>query len=1000
MKKALLFCAAVLLSSAAFATPPNTPVLDGQPIEYDTTDLRGSFQGASSWGANGTLSNLFVTWDAEYLYVALQAWQADNNKLVVLLDVDPGAGTGATTTANWTSIEPSFIKYNDYGWVSASGFGLDYMLASEGTYNNVIRVNYDGAVTPSTNNMESLFDQGNSGTPVGSPIDMAARNDATACPHKGFETRIPWAVLYEGTRWGTVEAGETVPRGAILRVLAGIHNNDPASAWSSPDTIPNQAVTNHVNGILTTATYLDVILDSDNDGLPDLLAGDVNAPYIRTATGAVGSPSIYVGFNEPVTVASVENKANWSVGGVVPVTAAAQGQDGVLLTLPAPVASTDLLLIRAAGVEDASANSRTTEFCLYPAANAIPTAVEVTFQVNTNSGMGLFTPRPDAFFINGSALPLEWGYPPAEIVSLAPLPGSNGWAYATVTFPPGTPATIYYKYSGRIDGTNNYEAIRLTDFADASRPLALNTNGMPITVVDYLGAVAHPLRNPGDTNLPSAQNQLFKDPRRGDAGVRVRREILFQLDLSLRRRDNLARVMVLGSDPLRGFNSNGDDEGGTASDYPDNSAYVDWDTAGIELVDDGTLGDDTPGDGIYSRLWAFSTDGYDAAIEPNSPYSLVGGATAVYYPEEIPGTEPYLGDTYWIARRSPRSMVYKFYVLTTGDNHYESPGSNLNYYVVDPEDTAQIVLAPHVWDNDAIPPPPPSNAPTMTDVSIAGTIATVLFENVPNEGAHGVKISTNLLNGFDNYGHRAIIGEVVGDKRQWSASIAEASPLREFYAAYAGLEPTPTPTYWEPNANIPIGATTVRVYFCQFQSNISGMRTMHLTGTFRPAPGWDEGLPMTFIGNGTWMIDLALPAATDGSGVKFKPRGGPTYVWYETGGDFQFVRGTGGVTMTPMPPVPGELFTITLDAAGTPLATATNIDLHMGFDNWQDVQESPRPAMTNTDGTVWEYSFAVSTNYSVSIDWVFTGYPNGSTNQTWYSDFNWHAFMAPYYNAP
>lgn len=997
MKHALWFCIPVLLASAAFATPPNTPTLDGRPIEYDDYDYRSTFQGASAWGANGTLTNLFVTWDATYLYVALQAWQADNNKLVVLLDVDPDAGTGATTTTNWTSVDPSFIKYNDYGWVNGNGFGLDYMLASEGYYNNVIRVNYDGAEAPSTNNLESLFDTNNGNIPVGTPIDMAAVNDATACPHKGFEARIPWSNLYEGVRFGTVEAGETIPRGATLRLFAGIHNNNPDSAWSSPDTIPNQTVVDHINGILTTATYMDVTVDGNNDGLPDLFGANGNAPYIRAAAGALGATSIYVVFNETVTAATVENTANWTVGGVAPVSATAQGTAGVLLGMAAPIASS-YLLIRATGVEDPDGFSRSTEHCLFPASGGISQPVAVTFLVNTNSGMGASTahPKPSALFINGGTLPLEWGYPPLETIPLVAVPGSNNWASTTVVFPAGSPSNIFYKYSARINGTNNYEAIRLTDFADAARPLALNDNGNPMTVTDYLGAAAAPLRNNSDTNLPSAQNRLFNDPRRGDAGVRGRREILFQLDLSLRRRDNLARVMVLGSDPLRGFNDNGDNEGGTASDYPDNSAYLDWDTAGIELVDDGTLGDIAADDGIYSRLWAFSTDGYDAAIEPNSPYSLVGGATSVYFPEEIPGTEPYLGDTYWIARRSPRSLIYKFFVLTTGDNPYDSPGYNLDYYVADPDDTTPIVLAPHRWDNEAIPPPPPSNAPTMTGVSMAGTTATVLFENLSSEGAHGVTISSNLVNGFDNYGHRATMGAVVGDKLQWSATIAEASPLREFYAAYAGLEPAPTPTYWVPNANIPIGATTVRVYFCQFGTILRGMRTMHLTGNFR-IPEWDTGQPMAFLGNGTWMTDVVLPPTNSGSGVRFKPRGGPTYTWLD-GGDFQFVRGSGGVTMAPMPPVPGENFTITLDAVGTPVAAVPTIYLHMGYDGWKDVQK-PRPAMTNTTGTLWEYSFPVPTNYSISIDWVFTSLPDLDTG-TWYSDGNWHAFMAPYYNSP
>ncbi len=998
MKQILLTFACILLVSSAWATPANTPTLDGQPIEYDSADLRGTFQGSSSWGANGTLSNLFVTWDADFLYIGLQAWQADNNKLVVLLDADPGAGTGATTTTNWTSIDPSYIKYNDYGWVSGSdsntAIGLDVMVASEGTYNNVIRILYNGLEAPTTNNTQSLFDNGNGSTPVGTPIDVASLNNSSACPHKGFEARIPWTNLYEGSTWGIVEDGEVVPRGATLRLLAGIHNNNPDSAWSSSDTIPNQVATNYLNGILTSDNAVDVSIDADTNGIPDILAGDVNGPYIRAAAGAVGATNVFVTFNETVTAATATNIANWTVSGAAPTSATAQGARGVLLGLATAIASTDLVPIRANGVEDTNTNSRATEFCLFPASGGIPLSVSVTFQVNTNSGMGISAShaRPSAFFINGSSLPLEWGYPPFETVQLSPIPGSNGWTSATVIFPPGSPDTLYYKYSARISGTNNYEAIRLTSFADASRPLSLNTNGSPMTVVDYLGAAAHPLRSPGDTNTPSAQNRLYSDVRRGDAGVRVRREILFQLDLTMRDRSNLSRVMVLGSDPLRGFNDTGNNTGGTASDYPDNSAYVDWDTAGITLVDDGTLGDATADDGIYSRLWAFSTNGLDTTIETNTPYSLVGGHSADWL-SGTPGTEPYQGDLYWTARRSPRSMIFKYYVLTTGNNHYESPSSDISYYVEDPSDTSQIVLEPWLWDNDGIPPPPPSNAPALTAVSLTGTTAFVEFENVLTEGSHGVKVSTNLLeagSGLQDYGIRATAGGTNGSARLWTASVPEANATKEFYAPYAGLEPSPTPTYWEPNVNLPTGATTVRVYFCQFQSNLKGKRSMTLTGNFS---GWNEGLPMSFLGDGTWMIDLPLAAAADGSGVLFKPRGGPTHEWL-SGGDFQFIRGTGGVTMAPLPPVPGELFTITLDTTGTPLAAATNVSLHMGFDNWKDVQESPRPAMTNTAGSTWEYAFTVSTNYSVSIDWVFT---DGSI---WYSSGNWHAFMEPYFSAP
>lgn len=981
MKKFLGFCSLLLLAGTVWATPYNTPTLDGRPIEYDDYDFKDTFHGASTWGANGTLSNLFVTWDATYLYIGLQAWQASNNKLVVLLDVDPDAGTGATTTTNWTNIDPSFIKYNDYGWGGGGSFGLDYMMASEGTYNNIIRINYDGEEAPTTNNLESLLDSGNGSTPVGTPIDMACLNDATACPHKGLEVRIPWTNLYAGTRFGTVLPGEKVPRGATLKLLAGIHNNDPASAWSSPDTIPNQSVPDYTNGILTTLDYMTVAIDANTNGVPDNFGSEGNAPYIRTAAGAVGGSSIYVVFNEAVAATSVVDLAHWTIAGAAPLSATAQGAYGVLLGLAAPIA-TNFVPILAAGVQNLGGFSRSTEYCLFPASSGIAQAVTVTFQVNTNSGMGVSSdhPHPSAFFINGSALPLEWGYPPFETTALTAIPGSNGWASASVTFPPGSPAELYYKYSARISGTNNYEAIRLTDFSSASRVLALNTNGTPMTVVDYLGAAAHPLRNPSDTNTPSAQNKLFNDARRGDAGVRVRREILFQLDLTMRKTDNLTRVMVMGSDPLRGFNDTGEKTGNPAQDYPDASAYLSWTNAGIELYDNGTCGDTTAGDGIFSRVWSFSTNGYDEVMETNSPYSLVGGRAADWL-NDIPGTEPYLGDTWWTARRSPRSMIYKFYVLTESGNHYESPASNLEYYIADPTNTAQIVLAPFVWDNESIPPPPASNAPALTRVSLTGTTAYVQFDNVPTEGSHGVLIATNLLNGFADYGLRATGGTTNAGVRQWTAAIGQISTSKEYYAPYAGSEPDPRPTYWEPSF-IPATATVWRLHYSQYKGDLKGKRAISATGAFN---GWGAS-PMTFLGDGNWVADIALADGTSG-GLEFKFRDGDTWLG---GGNLKAMRG-GTATWTPDQPTPGEVFTVNFDVAGTTISAATNVNIHLGYDSgWSEAVARP---MTNISGTVWQYAVTVPTNYSQSVNWVFNAQTNGSSATNWYSPADWKAFM-------
>ena len=307
--------------------------------------------------------------------------------------------------------------------------------------------------------------------------------------------------------------------------------------------------------------------------------------------------------------------------------------------------------------------------------------------------------------------------------------------------------------------------------------------------------------------------------------------------------------------------------------------------------------------------------------------------------------------------------------------------------MADPDATDPIALDAFVWDNEGLPPSPPSNAPALTAVSLTGATAYVQFENVLTEGSHGVRVSTNLVNGFDDYGLRATAGTTNETTRFWSAAIPEISGAKEYYAPYAGQEPAQGPTYWEPSF-IPATATTWRVHFSQYKTNLKGGRSLTVTGPFA---GWGLGSNLTFLGNGHWVGDVDLAAAASGSVLDFKFRNGDT--WLDIVGNLTAVR-DGGVTWTPDQPIPDQLFTVTLDAAGTPLATASNVYLHMGFDGWKDVV-SPRPAMTNTSGTIWEYAFSIPTNYSVSVDWVFTTLPTTDVG-TWYSPANWHAFMYPF----
>ncbi|MBU1692648.1 MAG: hypothetical protein KKC51_01660, partial [Verrucomicrobia bacterium] len=752
---ALLMVVGLVL--AAPAAPPNTALLDGRPTEYDGADLAGTFVGSNAWGSADGITNLYVTWDATYLYLALQGWES-GNKLAVLLDADPGAGTGATTTTNWSRLSPPYIGFNDVGWQAsadpgAESFGLDFVFASEGYYNDVLRITYDGLQTPDTNNVENIFPTGDNGsTPRGTPVDMVVLADGTECRLKGFEARIPWSVLYTNDRHGTVEAGEVVPRGAQIRLFANLHNNDTNSAYSSPDAIPEQtnaaAGGGWTDGLLTTANYITRDVDVDDDGFPDVAGTDVNAPFLRAVAGAASNAVVYTRFNENVTTNTATNVFNWAVGEQTPASVERMSDSTFLLHLTniLPSAGT-LVRVAATGIEDASANSKVTYLCLFPTESGLTTSVTVRFVLETASGLGS-SPGASAFHLNGSAEPLEWGYPPATSLPMAVLGGTL--YYRDVTFPPGTPGRIDYKFSGRLTstGTNNYEAIRLHEYADAKRWLTLPTNGSSLVVTDYLGAAAAPLRYPTNTADYAA---LYGDTRRGDAGVRERTTVTFRLDLSTRDLYNVQRVLIVGGDPLRGFNV----DGSGSPDWPGNPAYVDWLLGGLDLYDDGTHGDTTVGDGIYSRQWSFTTTGTDAAMEPAAPNSLVGG--------NYGSTLPYYGA--WANRRSPRSFAYKYAVVYGAESALidPDPGGNLEYYI-ETSDTNFVVE--RTWANNDLPFRPAANPPQIYGLQPQATATLVLFTNALGEAQHGVQMSTNLTSPWLDYGQTA-----AGSGGNWTVTV-------------------------------------------------------------------------------------------------------------------------------------------------------------------------------------------------------------------------------------
>jgi hypothetical protein len=960
-----------------YAGPPNTPVLDGRPTEYDGSDLRGSFSGLPNWPGN-SITNLYVTWDAGFLYVAVQG-RVEGNKFAVLLDVDPDAETGATTTTNWIESDIPAIRWNSMGWLAAEtpgndAFGLDYMFVTEGNFKDMLRIRYDGA-SFDAESVEILYVGEGLALP-GAPVEMAVRSDDVSCDLIGFEARISWDVLYEGVRFGTVMAGEKVPRGARLRVFAHLFNNNPDLAFSSPDTIPAQTdpAASYENGLLTTASYVDIEIDGDGDGLPDLAPGDVNAPYLVAAMGRAGQSMAYVRFNEAVSSPAASNTANWRVNGLAPVSVAMIAPDSVLLNLSASLPSAENVVeVRALDIPDSSGNAKVARFCFTPSAVGLSSPVMVEFLLYTDSGLG-HSPGAGSFHLNGSIEPLTWEFPPSTRAPLSPL--SNAWYKKTVTFPPGASTNLFYKYSGVLNntGTNNYEMVRLLDYADASRRLILDSAIPLVTVTDYLGAAGAPWRDTGDDT--NGHNLVYMDAQRGDAGVRQRNTALFQLDLSARDLDGISRVMVMGSDPLRGFNR---DHSGVA-DYPGD--LVSWSEAGIELYDDGTLGDLVAGDGIYAREWVWAIDGKDNAAVPVLPYSLVGGDIA---------TQPWAGFG-WLDRRSYRSFQYRYFVHgPAASSGLGSPSAAFDVYL--PANIQHHVLPVHIWDNNALSFAPARYPPEVIDVGHGPGGVKVVFTNVISEGQHGIEIASDLTGGWANYAQMASGGE-----GWWTAEVAFATSP-EFYRPIAGNVGPRQTTWWTPNP-IPATGGPLRIWFHQYGRNVAGRRDVHIHTTIqadgsRDPVAW-SGHPMTFAGNGLWYIDFNLVGGTNDI-ARFVFRDGPAQNWdtdwgYADADQYRLHIG-GRASWTPERVAPGGVLHITYRAAGGPLEGQAVL-LQAGFDKFEgtDWWGTVEAAMTPLGGNVWEYQLSVPAGAVKSAHFLFK-----NSEQTIWDDYNhpmhWQAFI-------
>lgn len=221
MKRTTLFLFSIstllaLTFSPVSADPPvgTPPVIDGtigadwasSGTAYPSgTRLVADPTNDSAWGANNELSNVYVNWDANNLYLAID-YTLDNNGLLVYLDFGTAAGiTNFVNASGYTGAWPRNINF-------PASNGID---AFYGSWNGGAGNFY--VANGSTNS-----------TDVTGSCQVATGNQGGFVRHT--EIRCPWTVFGFAN---PVYPGGGVPEINILAAIMGGDN------FNGPDVAPN-----------------------------------------------------------------------------------------------------------------------------------------------------------------------------------------------------------------------------------------------------------------------------------------------------------------------------------------------------------------------------------------------------------------------------------------------------------------------------------------------------------------------------------------------------------------------------------------------------------------------------------------------------------------------------------------------------------------------------------------------------------------------------------------
>jgi len=331
----------LLVAATALSNSYNTPTIDGR-----VSTLEGDWQtdelahrdpdNDNRWGSSDAdLVDLYVTWDADSLYVGLKTVNGPSgygNGYLVFIDTDAQNGVTGATDMTAADFYARQITFTD--------FGADVMM---GVWNlDMGSLGIKHCSDPSaTTDVDETYTQINPG-------------------FKHIEFGIDWNGIYGLGR-------ASVPNGTKVRIICAVVGGDGSGAY---DALPNSSTGAESNGstpwnaITDLDQYVELPVDANGDGVPDQgyppngkISGEVTLADLETVATVTASQNGVPVYSDDTPAGGGEYRVERLADGFYDVTATApsylpQTMEGVEVTGGGETTGVDFTLQRVTGRVD------------------------------------------------------------------------------------------------------------------------------------------------------------------------------------------------------------------------------------------------------------------------------------------------------------------------------------------------------------------------------------------------------------------------------------------------------------------------------------------------------------------------------------------------------------------------------------------------------------------------------------------------------------------------